>query len=130
MNETLHKPNINELEKNLSKLTNEEWQIQFELLKQYIKPVNDTTLSRKARNTYIVGRRWTLTDNEYGGDTQDSYYCIFINDILKQIRSKRGKCDFAYHTYNICDLLKFENNLRTELIHDGDTDYFKVWLDK
>jgi hypothetical protein len=121
--------NFRNLEDNFKSMTDEEWQEKFELMKLHIKPVKDKRLTRRSRNPYIIGRRWTLTDNE-SCDTSDARYTNFINDVLKQIRSKRGKKDFCYHVYQICDLLKFEPMLNTRLVPDGKHTYIEVWLDK
>lgn len=123
--------NINELEKNKQHMTDEQWQEILPKLRQQIKPVETTTtLSRKARTSYILGKHWCLTDNEYSGRSQDERYVDFINDVLKQIRSKRGKKDYVYNIYAICDLLKFEHELQCMFVTDGKYSYFEVWLDK
>ena len=123
--------NIRELESNKQNITDSQWQEILMQLRNQIKPVeNTTTLSRQARNTYIIGRKWCLTDNEYNGDSQDKRYTDLINDILKQIRSKRGKKDYAYNVYAICDLLKFEHDLQCTFVPDGKYSYFEVWLEK
>lgn len=110
--------------------TNEEWQKKLATDRLQIKYVNDKKLTRMARNSYIINRCWELTDNEHNGDTQDKRYCNFINDVLKQIRSRRGKPDYCYKDYQIYDLLRFEPLLNTMLINDDGTVYFEVWLDK
>lgn len=123
--------NIRELESNLQKMTDLQWQVILHQLRNQIKPVETTTkLTRQARNTHIMGRKWCLTDNEDGIKTQDERYCDFVNDILKQIRSKRGKMDYVYNVYAICDLLKFEHDLQCVFVNDGKYSYFEVWLDK
>lgn len=122
--------NINELEKNKQNMTDDQWQEILLCLRQQIKPVEtSTTLSRHARNGYILGRRWTLTDNEHE-KTTDERYVDFINDVLKQIRSKRGRKDYVYNVYAICDLLKFEHELQCKFMPDGKYSYFEVWLEK
>lgn len=122
---------INELEKNKSTMTDSQWQEILPQLRNQIKPVETTTkLSRQARSAYILGRRWCLTDNEDGIRTQDQRFVDFINDVLKQIRSKRGKNDYVYNVYAICDLLKFEHELQCTFISDGKFNYFEVWLEK
>ena len=122
---------INELEKNKSTMTDLQWQEILPQLRNQIKPVETTTtLSRKARSTYILGRRWCLTDNEDGIKTQDERYCDFVNDVLKQIRGKRGRKDYVYNVYAICDLLKFEHELQCVFVPDGKFSYFEVWLEK
>lgn len=123
--------NINELEKNKSTMTDSQWQEILSQLRNQIKPVESTTtLSRKARTAYIVGRRWCLSDNEYSGKSQDERYVDFINDVLKQVRSKRGRKDYVYNVYAICDLLKFEHELQCTFVPDGKYSYFEVWLEK
>lgn len=122
--------NINELEKNKQNMTDEQWQGILSQLRNQIKPVETaTTLSRQARTSYILGRRWTLTDNEQE-KTTDMRYVDFINDVLKQIRGKRGRKDYVYNVYAICDLLKFEHNLQCTFFPDGKYSYFEVWLEK
>ena len=120
--------NLNTLEKEIKNMSDKEWQQKFEIMKLHIKPVNDRKMTRHARKTYILGKRWTLSDNEYCGETLDQRYCNFINDVLKQIRM--GRIDYCYYYYQIMDLLKFEPRLKTQLVHDDANTYFKVWLDE
>ena len=123
--------NINELEKNKQNMTDGQWQEILPQLRNQIKPVETTTtLSRKARSSYILGKRWCLTDNEYDGRSQDDRYVDFVNDVLKQVRYKRGKKDYVYNVYAICDLLKFEHELQCTFVPDGKYSYFEVWLEK
>lgn len=122
---------INELEKNKQNMTDVQWQEYLPQLRNQIKPVETTTtISRQARMSYIMGKRWCLSDNEYIGKSQDERYCDNINDVLKQIRGKRGRKDYVYNVYAICDLLKFEHNLQCTFVPDGKYSYFEVWLEK
>lgn len=115
------------MDKEIRTMSDEEWQKKFELMKLYVKPVSDKKLTRHAREAYILGRNWCLTDNEQY-DTLDKRYVNYINDVLKQIRSK--KVDYCYYYYQIMDLLKFEPNLKTKLVHEDSNTYFEVWIDK
>lgn len=128
MNEVLkEKLNIHNLQNNITTITNEEWQQEFQLMKKCIKPVSNCKLTRHVLNNCILGRRWNLTDNEYS-DTQDKRYVDYINSVLKEIKS--GETDYCYYYYQIIDLLKFEANLNSRLIHDGVNTYFEVWIDR
>jgi len=120
--------NLDSLKREIKNMTDKEWQLRFEMMKLYVKPVNDRKMTRHARKAYILGKRWGLSDNEYGGETLDQCYCNFINDVLKQIRM--GRIDYCYYYYQIMDLLKFEPRLKTQLVHDDGNTYFKVWLDE
>ena len=121
---------INELEKNKSTMTDLQWQEYLPQLRSQIKPVETATkLSRQTRVSYIMGRRWCLTDED-NIRSLDMRYCDNINDVLKQIRGKRGKKDYAYNVYAICDLLKFEHELQCTFVPDGKFSYFEVWLEK
>lgn len=62
-----------------------------------------------------------------GEQSQYQMYSKFINDILKFIR--KGDKDFAYYIYQIEDLLRFEPELKTKYIRDGQGfSYFEVWI--
>ena len=121
---------INELEKNKSTMTDLQWQEYLPQLRDKVKPVETATkLTRKTRVSYTMGRRWCLTDED-NIRSLDMRYCDNINDVLKQIRSKRGRKDYVYNVYAICDLLKFEHELQCVFVPDGKFSYFEVWLEK
>lgn len=118
----------------LKTMTDEEWQKIFHILKIINIPSCEKKLSRKCGSVRIMNRNWSLTDLELGSDyTQDSYYTIFINDVLRCIRGKCGKGDLIQncrHIYQIGELLRFEPDLRSRLVHSGGYTYIEVWLDK
>lgn len=121
--------NIRELETNKFTMTDLQWQEILPQLRNQIKPVETSTkLSRQTRVTYIMGRRWCLTDED-NIRSLDMRYCDNINDVFKQIRSKRGKKDYVYNVYAICDLLKFEHELQCIFVPDWKFSYFEVWLE-
>lgn len=120
------------LEVNVKHITDEEWQTIINKLRNIIPTTTEKRLSRRSGNSQIVGRNWNLSYGCYDGtDTLDKRYCDFINDILKNIRhkSKTIRIDYAYYIYQICDLLRFEPNLQTRLVHNECGDYFEVWFD-
>ena len=77
--------------------TNQEWQSDFEILKQTVTPAPEN------RMTVVPD---TSSYGSYHGKTQYQNYCSFINNILKNIR--RGEIDYCYYIYQIADLLKYE----------------------
>ena len=58
----------------------------------------------QSRSTYILGRRWCLTDNEYGIKTQDERYCDFVNDVQSKLEVNvvRGIMYIMSMLYVIC----------------------------
>ena len=77
--------------------TNQQWQSDFEILKQFVTPAQENEM-RIIRDTSLYG--------SYHGKTQYQNYCSFINNILKNIRS--GEVDYCFYIYQIADLLKYE----------------------
>lgn len=77
--------------------TNQEWQSDFEILKQTVTPAPENKMT-------VVPD--TSSYGSYHGKTQYQNYCSFINNILKNIR--RGEIDYCYYIYQIADLLKYE----------------------
>lgn len=116
----------------LRNMTDEEWQEKFAILKAINIPNKEKRLSRKCGSIRVVNRHWTLSNSDTGGDeTLDSYYVKFINDVLKVIRGKGKNVDCVTHIYQVGELLRFEPNLQTKLIHSGDGfTYIEVWLEK
>lgn len=92
------------------------WQDYFSQMKLLVQP--------SAKKKMDTIREATSDLNCYHGQTNEAYYRVYINSILKNIRS--GKEDFCYFVYQIADLLKYEPDLHTEFIPDGE--YFVVSL--
>ena len=92
------------------------WQDYFSQMKSLVQP--------SAKKKMDTIRETTSDPNCYHGQTNEAYYRVYINSILKNIRS--GKEDFCYFVYQIADLLKYEPDLHTEFIPDGE--YFVVSL--
>lgn len=120
------------LELKISKITPDEWDEYFLTLKQLTIPSNEKRLSRKAGSNKLIGRNWSLSNGVYdGSDSLDKRYVDYINDVLKVIRSgKKSKSDFCYKIYQVADLLRFEINLKSRLIHSDGCSRIEVWLDK
>ena len=77
--------------------TNQQWQSDFELIKQSVIPVQESKM-RVIGDTSLYG--------SYHGKTQYQNYCSFINNILNNIRHK--EIDYCFYIYQILDLLKYE----------------------
>lgn len=106
-------------------LTNELWQREFKLRKRFLEKYPS-----KIKKMKVVSIEKTNSDNEpqsiFYGNTQYQYYCMFINDILKNIRN--GGRDFCYFMYQVLELAKFDYGnmeLATQYNNDG---YWVVWL--
>lgn len=100
-------------------LTDKKWQEMYQMLKTLITPHNPkiTRLTSKIASNNNF--------NSYDGDTEYQRYCLYVNDVLKNI--KNGKRDWCFFSYQITELLKFKNcydNLKTKFC-DG---YWEVWL--
>ena len=109
-----------------STLTDEKWQKEFEIRKQFVQPYKDGHAKRLSGKYTKKSGKWNEEiHGKYLGCTNWQSYCTYINDILCNIRS--GQIDYCYYIYQILDLLKFHfEDLRTKYM-DG---YWKVWLDK
>lgn len=82
-----------------AELTDESWQVEFELRRKFIKdhPQDKTRLKT----------------NDFEGLTLNSFYVEFINDSLKEL--KAGETIYCYYIYQIEELLKFhKNTLKTK----------------
>lgn len=103
-----------------------EWQNKLHLLKILISPsLSDKQIT--GRFTREIGVWNEELNGIYDGATNWIQYCHYINDVLKQIR--KGKRDYCYYTYQICDLLRFEyDNLNTQ--YNPKDKYIEVWLNK
>ena len=105
-------------------ITDKEWQQMFSLLK-LTTPVSK---EKRFRNTVSSVKVNGMCQQEKE-ETQWRYYIQYINNVLSNIRN--GEHDVCFFSYQIKDLLKFENTrLKTKLINDNGFVYFDVWLDK
>lgn len=112
-------------EKLLHSISNSEWQDILLHMKSTSTPSSVKRLKRSTSSCGTVMRMiWSLTDNELKYESLDAGYVNFINHVLTVIRS--GDEDYCYHTYQICELVRFEPEIEVEL-RNG---IFYVWLDK
>lgn len=107
----------------LRNMSSEEWEELLSYLRQINKPSPDRRIKRKPINSHVVGRKWSLSDNDYN-ETLDAINVRRLNDILSQIR--KGEIDYIYFLNDIITLLRYEPSMQVELT-DG---IFTVWLDK
>lgn len=101
--------------KALVHIKNEEWQVLLEYLRVNTLISADNKLKRNAQNGKVVRLYISLTDNEFKTDTLDAMYVNFINDTLREVR--KGRVAYAYHTYQIMELLRFELELKCDLVN-------------
>ena len=108
-----------------SYLTNEKWQKEFELRKTFLTPHPSNVKSLSSR--YCQDNRIVNSEeNPYYGATNYQTYCLFINDVIKELR--KGNVDYCYFIYQIEELYRFFPNLKTLFIENGR--YWQVWLDR
>ena len=80
-------------------LTDESWQVEFELRRRFVQS--------------YPGDKKRLKTNDYEGMSLNSFYVEFINDSLKEL--KAGETIYCYYIYQIEELLKFhKNTLKTK----------------
>jgi hypothetical protein len=99
--------------KALINMSDDQWQEILEYMKANTLPSPDEVLKRNTQSNRVIRLYISLTDNEYKLDTLDSMYVRFINDTLREVR--KGKVAYAYHTYQIMELLRFEAELNVRL---------------
>lgn len=105
-------------------LTDETWQKEYDIRKLFITPYSRKTKKLGGRHSRESSRGTKENPRTYDGCTNWQSYCIFINDILRNIRA--GQVDYCYYIYQIMDLTKFHyHDLKTRYC-DG---YWEVWLD-
>lgn len=102
-------------------LTDEKWQTEFKIRKMFITPHSKKMKFLKGRHSTESGK-WSESVT-YHGMTNWQEYCSFINDILRNIRS--GQVDYCYFIYQIMELARFHDNLRTKYING----YWEIWLE-
>lgn len=108
-----------------SSMTDEKWQKEFEIQKQFVTPSEPNTRYMKGPYSTDTGVWNEETHGTYHGPTNWQEYCSYINDILRNIRN--GETDYCYYLFQILDLLKFHyEDLKTKYC-DG---YWEVWLDR
>jgi hypothetical protein len=118
----IYNTNVFDLKLNIHNLTDKEWQNIFHVMQLKVPTSNEKKLKRNVRNN-IIGRKWSLNTTI---TSQDGYYCNYINDVLRNIRT--SNTDYCYYIYQIIELIRFEPKLHTKLIHDGELSYFEVWI--
>lgn len=99
-------------------MTDQQWQHRFELMRAI------TQISKNKKLTHMPDPR-NLSGDRYCGDTMYHYFKIFINDVLEQIRL--GHHEYCYYTYQIQELLKYENSRLMSKYHPQDQ-LWEVWL--
>ena len=105
-------------------INDKEWQQMFSLLKLTTPASKDKRFKNTTSSIKINGRYQQEKE-----ETQWRYYIQYINSVLSNIRN--GEHDVCFFSYQIKDLLRFENaRLKTKLINDDGFIYFDVWLDK
>lgn len=110
-------------------LTDKKWQKEFQLRKYFITPYPLTAKKLSKKYSQESGLFNEDAMSTYDGATKWQRYCIYINDVLQNIRS--GQSDYCYYIYQIEELLKFHfNDLRTKYHEDNGCGYWEVWLDK
>lgn len=91
-------------------MTDAQWQEKFSLMKQMVRPSADHQITNSHSQEPFYWNE-DLQDS-YDGITNWQSYSLFINDSLRQLR--RGEICYAWFTYQIRDLLRFEHDrLRT-----------------
>lgn len=107
-----------------STLTDEKWQKEFQIQKQFITPYEKKVRFLRGHYSAAMGTWNEETQGTYHGQTNWQEYCSYINDILRNIRN--GGTDYCYYLFQILDLLRFHyDELRTRYC-DG---YWEVWLE-
>ena len=101
-----------------SLMTDEQWQHRFEAMR------SNTQISNYKKLTHMA-QMHSKTGEGYYGDTMYHYYKVFINDVLEQIRL--GHHEYCYYTYQIQELLKYENSRLMSKYHPQDQ-LWEVWL--
>ncbi len=103
-------------------LTDKKWQNEFMIRKMFIAPHPKKVKLLKGNYSTEVGK-WN-ENITYHGMTNWQEYCSYINDVLRNIRS--GQIDYCYFIYQIMELARFHDNLKTKYIKNG---YWEVWLE-
>jgi hypothetical protein len=67
----------------------------------------DEILVRKTKNPTVVRTYLRITKDKV--ETLDTMYVNYVNDTLKEVR--KGKVGYAYHVYQIREMLKLEIGL-------------------
>jgi len=113
-------------------LSDTEWQHIYKSLRELI-PVVDTLPSRHVENPRYLKTYIQLTNGELDTtETLDSLHVKRIKDILRNIRSDtkiKTAFDYVYFLSDLKELMKYEKDLETKLIHEDFT-YWEVWISK
>ncbi len=108
-----------------SSMTDEKWQKELNLRKLFITPYPKTITKLKGQFSKESGMWNEEIQGTYHGCTIWQSYCVYINDVLNNIRA--GQVDYCYFIFQIIELLKFHfDDLRTKYC-DG---YWEVWLER
>lgn len=102
-------------------MTDTYWQQKFEIMRVM------TSASKRNSPQFGVYDQISQIAGTYDGDTQHHYFIAFIRSVLDSIRT--GHCDYCFYTYQIAELLKYENDrLRTKYIPEDQM--WEVWLER
>lgn len=102
-------------------MTDKYWQQKFEVMRSIV------TVSSRKTPPFGIWDRTSQTLVTYDGDPQYHYFITFIRSILASIRT--GHRDYCFYTYQIAELLKYENDrLRTKYIPEDQM--WEVWLER
>lgn len=117
------KPNLKTMGRPSYDLTDKKWQEEFNAMKCFVTSFPANIKKLRGSGSRESGKWNHDTQGKYDGTTNWQQYCVYINDVLENIRL--GHVDFCYYAYQIVDLLKFHHDdLRTKYC-DG---YWEVWL--
>lgn len=87
-------------------MTEHQWQEQFRLMRQAVRPaIRKRMYGSRSSETVHRSQEW---GGSYDGITNWQSYALYINDTLTQLR--QGETAYAWFTYQIRDLLRFEHD--------------------
>ena len=112
----------------LGYIDDKQWQDIFGVLVISTPCIKDEKIKYLKRKCGLgsVNQNFGLSNSDNIDTTLDGYYCNFINSILRNIR--KFECDYCYHIYQVVELLRFEPNLKSKLVHNDGLNYVEVWL--
>lgn len=107
-------------------MTPEQFKVVLETQRLHTTP----SLRKTLRRNDGIRTRDSTTDSVIYTPTQDQYYRIFINDILRNIQS--GGTDYCFRWYQVKELLRFhKHTLQCRIIRENNNKldfYFEVCL--
>lgn len=105
-------------------MTDAQWQEKFQIMRQIVRP----STHRRMIGGYSSEAMYRLSEwhDAYDGITNWQSYALYINDTLSQLRL--GETAYAWFTYQIRDLLRFEHDRLRSRYCPGDR-MWVLWLD-